>query len=108
MLENRVVQFACGILYSHSFKLLDNWGAIADSILYNNKFFSAKYFPQISTQYTTSRSLSNDACGHSLQLTSNNLIYTHVVQDDFTICFFKSSTNSSMPPFTTPLVFHAL
>lgn len=84
MLENRVVQFACGILYSHSFKLLDNWGAIADSILYNNKFFSAKYFPKISTQYTTSRSLSNDACGHSLQLTPNNLIYTHVVQDDFT------------------------
>lgn len=84
MSENRVVQFACGILYSHSFKLLDNWGAIADSILYNNKFFSAEYFPKISTQYTTSRSLSNDTCGHSLQLTSNNLIYTHVVQENFT------------------------
>ena len=36
MIENRVVQFACGILYSHSFKLLDNWGAIADSISYNH------------------------------------------------------------------------
>lgn len=83
MSENRVVQFACGILYSHSFKLLDNWGAIADSILYNNRFFSAEYFPIISTQYTTSRSLSNGVCGHSLQLTANNLIYTHVVQEDF-------------------------
>lgn len=83
MSKNTVKQFACGILYSHSFKLLDNWGAIADSILYDNKFFSPEYFPKISSQYTTTRSLSNDVEGHSIQLTSSNLIYTHVVQKDF-------------------------
>ena len=83
MSRNTVKQFACGILYSHSFKLLDNWGAMADSILYNNKYFSPEYFPQISTQYTTTRSLHNNAEGHSIQLTSSNLIYTHVVQNDF-------------------------
>ena len=83
MSKNTVKQFACGILYSHSFKLLDNWGSIADSILYNNKYFSPEYFPTISTQYTTTRTLSNNQAGHSIQLTSSNLIYTHVVQNDF-------------------------
>ena len=83
MVKNTVKQFACGILFSPSFKLLDNWGAIADSILYNNKFFNPEYFPRISTQYTTTRTLSNDSLGHSIQLTSSNLIYTHVVQNDF-------------------------
>ena len=81
--NNTVRQFACGILYNHSFKILDNWGAIADCILYNNTFFSPNYFPSISSQYTTSGVLSNPSEGHSIQLTSNNLIYTHVVQENF-------------------------
>ena len=83
MKENKVSQFACGILYNYSFKLLDYWGAIVDDLLYNNKYFSAEYFPSISTQYTTTRSVMNNDLGHSLQLTANNLVYTHTVQNDF-------------------------
>lgn len=79
-----VKKIICGIMFNHSFSLLDEWGKIADSLLYRkNACFSPQYFPTISEQYTTSRFLSNNALGHILQLNSNNLVYTHTIQQDF-------------------------
>lgn len=81
-----VKQIICGIMFNHSFSILDDWGKIADSLLYSaNKTpsFSPQYFPSISQQYTTSRFLSNEKAGHRLELTSNNLVYTHTIQSNF-------------------------
>ena len=42
-----VKQIICGIMFNHSFSLLDDWGKIADSLLYStNKApnFSPQYF----------------------------------------------------------------
>lgn len=87
-MENAAVKrIVCGIMFNNSFSLLDEWGKIADTLLYkNNKKtpgFSPQYFPIISQQNPMSRCLSNPDLGHSLELTSNNLIYTHTVQNDF-------------------------
>lgn len=82
--KNDVIQIACGILFDFSFTLLDKWGEIADMILYGNKRFSYKYFPNISTYYTTERRLFNEKDGHEFRLSANNMIYTHVVQSSFT------------------------
>ena len=83
MATAKVIKLTCGILFNHSFSILDHWGKIADSILYNNSYFDPTYFPQISSQYTTNRHVHNPEAGHSLQLNSENLIYTHTIQDDF-------------------------
>ena len=83
MNKNKVKRIICGILYNHSFKLLDSWGSIADEILYENKYFNSDYFPIISGNYSNERYLSNESSGHSLKLTHNNLIYTHVFQNDY-------------------------
>lgn len=84
MLKSSIKRLSCGIMFDYSFSLLDEWGKIVDALLYkNNNYFSANYFPNISQQYTTSRFLRNDAVGHSLHLSANNLIYTHVIQKDF-------------------------
>lgn len=82
-----VKRIICGIMFNQSFSILDEWGKIADALLYNTSKkvpgFSPQYFPTISQQYTLSRFLSNQELGHSLELTQNNLIYTHTIQDDF-------------------------
>ena len=81
-----VKRIICGIMFNHSFSILDDWGKIADSLLYSAKksgAFSPQYFPSISQQYTTSRFLSNENEGHRLELASNNLVYTHTIQSDF-------------------------
>lgn len=77
-----VKQISCGILYNRSFSIFDKWGKIADETLYNNKYFSEQYFTRISDQGANSRSLTNDKDLHSLQITSNNVIYTHNVLHD--------------------------
>lgn len=79
-----VKRIICGIMFQHSFSLLDEWGKIVDAMLYKkNPYFSPQYFPTISEQYTTNRFLNNREQGHMLQLNSNNLIYTHTIQGDF-------------------------
>ena len=82
-----VKRIVCGIMFNNSFSILDEWGKIVDTLLYNTSRrtpgFSPQYFPSISLQYTTSRFLNNQELGHSLELTSNNLIYTHTIQTDF-------------------------
>lgn len=70
-----------GVQFNHSFKLLDYWGAIADQILYNNKYFDSNFFSRISTQYTTERSLSNPKTGNFLSLSSNNLVFKYYIVD---------------------------
>lgn len=80
MNNNEVAVLTCGIMYGHSFSLLDKWGSIADDVLYHNSYFSTDYFPRISNQYTTSRSLHNDDQTHVLSLSANNLVYTHYLE----------------------------
>ena len=80
----KINRITCGIMFNHSFSILDQWGKIVDALLYKKKSrFSPEYFPSISGQYTTNRCLWNKDLGHSLQLTSNNLIYAHGIQGDF-------------------------
>lgn len=73
----------CGIAFNHSFSLLDNWGKIADDILYRSKHFSSEFFTNISTQYTTERTLQNPETGDFLRLSANNLIFKYYIKDDF-------------------------
>ena len=87
-MDNKTVKrLAFGVMFNHSFSILDEWGKIADDLLYSkNKKgigFSPSYFPSISQEYTTTRRLSNEGLGFSLELSSNNLVYTHTIQDDF-------------------------
>ena len=81
--DQSIVQLTFGVLFNHMFKVLDSWGEIADDILYNNKLFSPEFFSNISAQYTTERRLFNPERGHSLILTSNNLVYTQIIESDF-------------------------
>lgn len=83
MATAKVIKLTCGILFNHSFSILDHWGKIADAVLYKNAYFDPQYFPRISDQYTINRYIENPELGHRLQLNSENLIYTHTVQDDF-------------------------
>lgn len=66
-----------GVQFNRSFKLLDSWGAIADDILYKSNYFDSDFFPNISTQYTTERSLSNPVTGNFFVLSSNNLVFKY-------------------------------
>lgn len=83
-MDQNIVQLVFGVSFNHMFKLLDSWGEIADDILYNNKLFSPEFFSNISAQYTTERRLYNPKSGHSLILTSNNLVFTQNIESDFT------------------------
>ena len=83
MATAKVFRLTCGILFNHSFSILDRWGSIADTVLYKNSYFNPEYFPEISSQYTTNRHLENPKEGHRLQLNSENLVYTHTVVEDF-------------------------
>lgn len=78
-----VRQLTFGVSFNHMFKLLDSWGEIADDILYNNKYFSAEYFPSISPQYTLERSLSNPKTGNQISLSAFNLVYTHNIYENY-------------------------
>lgn len=78
-----VKQLTFGVSFNHMFKLLDYWGEIADDVLYNNKYFSPEFFSNISTQYTTERRLYNPNKNHFLVLTSNNLVFTQTVEDNY-------------------------
>lgn len=71
-----------GVQFNHSFKLLDNWGAIADDILYKSECFGCQFFSNISSEYTTERGLSNNKTGDFLTLSSNQLVFKyHVLKD---------------------------
>lgn len=71
------IRLSCGFLFNHKFSLLDNWGEIADNILYGNqKYFSSSVFTNISTQYTTERTLYNPQTYDKITLTANNLLFT--------------------------------
>lgn len=83
MKNNRVYEITCGVLYSTSFTLLDKGGSISDKILYNNNFFSPEYFPKVVAQSNLSRSLINEEKGHSLEVSSRNVLYTHCIQENF-------------------------
>lgn len=78
-----IISITFGVRFNHSFKLLDSWGTIADDMLYNSKYFSSKMFPEIATQYTTKRYLSNSEKGHRFILTSDNLVFTQVIENDW-------------------------
>lgn len=84
MAEAHVKKLICGIQFNHSFSLLDNWGKIADTILYKkNEYFDSTYFPNISDHYTINRHIENPQKGHRLQLNSENMVYTHVIQENY-------------------------
>ena len=57
-----------GVQFNHSFKLLDYWGEIADDILYKSEYFGCEFFSNISTHYTTERSLNNPNTGKFMNL----------------------------------------
>lgn len=82
-IEKNITQLTFGVSFNHMFKILDSWGEIADDILYHNKLFSAEFFTNISSQYTTERRLFNPERKHSLILTANNLVYTQKIESDF-------------------------
>ncbi len=84
MINDNIRYIVFGVLFNHSFKTLDYWGEIVDDILYNNGYFDASYFTNISSQYTLDRELSNARTGNSLRLTSNQLIYRANVDKNFT------------------------
>lgn len=84
MEEGKVRQLTFGVQFNNQFKLLDSWGEIADNILYKNaKYFSPEFFSNISSQYTTERRLFNAERGHSLLLTSNNMIFTQTIESNY-------------------------
>ena len=58
---------------------MDKWGEIADSILKNKKHFPDHFFPEITSNYTMDRVLFNPN-GHKLHLTSNNLVFTQILE----------------------------
>lgn len=83
-MDNSEIKYVVfGIQFNHAFKILDYWGEIADELLYNNDFFEANYFTNISTQYTTERSVFNKSTGNSIRLTSNQLIYKCYINNQF-------------------------
>jgi len=71
-----------GVLFKHSFQLLDRWGSIADMILYDNDHFSSEYFPHIDSGNPATKLLLSHEFGHSISLSANNLVYTHVLQTE--------------------------
>lgn len=75
-------QITFGVAFNHMFRLLDMWGEIADDVLYKNKYFPEGYFTNISAQYTTERSLMSPL-GHQLTITANNLVYTHIIVENY-------------------------
>lgn len=81
--DSKLKYVVFGIQFNHAFKILDYWGEIADELLYNNNFFDSNYFTNISTQYTTERSVFNKNTGNSLRLTSNQLIYKCYIEGEF-------------------------
>ncbi len=83
MYNKDILSVTFGVRFNSSFKLLDSWGTIADDMLYNSGYFSSEFFPEIATQYTTKRYLSNSEKGHRFVLTSNNLVFTQVIEKDW-------------------------
>ena len=83
MNNNEIIKLTFGVTFSHKFQLLDYWGEIADNILYKNKYFSTDIFPQISTNYTTERSLFHPEKGYYLEVKANNFIYSQPIQEDY-------------------------
>lgn len=71
-----------GVRFNHSFKLLDYWGEIADNLLYKSDYFNYNFFSNISTEYTTERSLYNPVTGNSLVLSSNNLVFKYYIPSE--------------------------
>ena len=100
MKDIEIKKVSCGILYDYSFSLLDCWGEIADSILYNNKYFNVEYFPNINHQYTTERALYNKKTENQLRISANNLIFTHNIESDFNdeFQFFMKRTAEFLVP----------
>ena len=72
-----------GVQFNHSFKLLDDWGKIADDIL-KSEYFGSDFFTNISMQYTTERELRNPNTGSALRLTANNLVFKYYIDLDST------------------------
>ena len=83
MKKDNVKLLTFGVAFSRKFKILDLWGEIADNILYESKYFSPEFFPNISTAYTTERRLYNNDKKHLFLLSSNNLVFTQEIEKDF-------------------------
>lgn len=83
MTLEKISDITCGILFKKSFRIMDIWGSLVDKLLINNPYFSTDYFPSISSRYMQIGALTNEKLGHSLRLSSDNLIYCHAVQEDF-------------------------
>lgn len=71
-----------GILYKKAFRVLDGWGEIVDSILYDDfdTSFDNAYFPQVQSS-GFEKALFNSTTKNSLRLTSDNLIFTHNIPE---------------------------
>ena len=72
----------CGIAFKHSFSLLDNWGKIADKVLYGSKYFEEGFFNKISSQYTTERTVHNDETGDFMRLSANDMVFKYYIKDE--------------------------
>lgn len=95
MATAKITKLTFGVLFNHSFSLLDAWGKIVDNLLYKNSYFNPDYFPRISDQYTVNRFLENPEKGHLFQLNAENIIYTHNVQKNYEVEYEQFITSIS-------------
>ncbi|MFQ9516738.1 MAG: hypothetical protein ACLRZ9_13065 [Eubacterium sp.] len=98
--KNNVQYVLFGVTFNHSFSILDYWGSIADDILYKCKYFGSEFFDNISTQYTTERTLRDSKTNNYLKLTSNQLIFKYNIKSDFVKewdCFCEKITEYLVP-----------
>ena len=100
MKKDNVKLLTFGVAFSRKFKILDLWGEIADNILYESKYFSPEFFPNISTAYTTERRLYNNDKKHLFLLSSNNLVFTQEIEKDFNLEYnlFKKRVEEYIVP----------
>ena len=98
--KENIKYITCGIQFNHSFKILDYWGEIVDQLLYKSKYFNVDVFDNISSQYTTDRTLTNSKNGDYLKLTSNQLIFKSSINSDFVQEFntFKKRISEYLVP----------
>lgn len=78
MVDKELIKYMVyGVTFNHSFRILDNWGEIADNLLYRNSYFNANFFPQISSQYTTQRELNNPKTGNVVRARRKRPLRAH-------------------------------
>ena len=77
-MQPKLTSVLIGITFRKAFRILDSTGEIFDKLLYDNKYFSADYFPQI--EYSGfQKELKNSKTGNYLRLLADNVVYNHCI-----------------------------